>query len=144
MAKKKIDNNLFDSIEFDEFEWVNFDRATEMDIVEADELDMILACKVDWDSLESNYVNSWNKKQPRILVWKIHNRHGIPPNKPYIVEKTWMGMGARLFKQMKSAYESGWTNVKILKRGKSYNTQYYINEYKIESQLTIEDFKPKF
>lgn len=149
MAKKKNDLENLNFADFfddddDDYEWVNFDEPTSMDLVNIEPDDKILYCKIDYESLQNDYKNSWNKIQPRVLVQKIYNPHCQFSNPPIIKEKEWLGLGKRLYKQVKSAALSNWIMVKILKRGTKYDTQYYIREYVPKIQLKIDDFIPEF
>ena len=103
----------------------------------------VLYCEILYDTL-NDYINRWNKNRKKVRINNIVLAAGTPYDSDFVRSDgiIWLDMGARLFNAVKKAKDNKWSTVKILKISNpkdKFDVQYYISEYKLKEQKTLDE-----
>ena len=131
----------WDDLDIDDYEYINWESLPSgikllSDIIDREESKYLIVEPL-YDTIEE-FKNAWNKTQLRIIVKKIINLG----DDWFYDGEYYLGMGKRLFNQMKIAKNSKWKHIEIVRTGKKYETQYAVRQLKLAKQTKIND-KPK-
>lgn len=128
----------YDDIEF--VDWDDLPKGVSIGKLIDDKLQVnYLWVKINWDSLNKNWVNTFGNKQPIVKVNRLKEINGTI----YEMTDTHLAMGKRLYNRMLTALRSGWNHIEIVRTinpESKFSAQYYIREKKPTKQTTIYDF----
>ena len=140
MAKKNK-NDILDAFWNEElYEFVNWStlpkRIGNMSDIINGKQSAYLICKPDYNTINPDYINAYNKKQPIMMVEVIKEIGDKFVNDG----EFWLPMGMRLKNALKIARQSNWKIVEIVRVGEKFETQYYIREINIPEISTMQEF----
>ncbi len=125
----------WDNFDDDFLEFAKFSTANQNEHM-FDDKELVMVIYVHIQSADLvEFVNRWNKTQYKIRVKMIHTLFDDELSKT----EYWLAGGKRLFGALKSYVQLAIFNLKILRVGKGFDTQYAISEYERTRQHILDE-----